>query len=315
MARNAETPPPDDKLALVHPVYLDVPMMVSFLAALQDGVSFQDESIRRSVAAAEREREGKGGVRAGIPGLGQLFGFDLSGRMAGKDRDEDSEEVKAVRQHTAASLFNSLHHFLHRDGYVTILEEGLDPNDLEIGDLVEVTGRFVGNPLQQILAFFGQVLPYLGIEEQGQQKPSGQRNKQKGRGQGGGGQQRGGNLPPEIEMLKQMQSDLDEAPVHDAVLEGPGGLQIILTMSSEFLTRATSEQLRTGNFTALGKVTRVLAAEDEVNLARRTVLNAAPEVAEEMVSSLRDESEINLDVGRSRIEAPAVQLLPLAVFI
>src|SRR4051794_1998544 len=49
--------------ALVHPVYLDVSMMVSFLAALRDGVEFENTVTRRDLRSAAKDREASGKVR------------------------------------------------------------------------------------------------------------------------------------------------------------------------------------------------------------------------------------------------------------
>ena len=45
--------------SLVHPVYLDVPMMISFLAYLEGGVSTQEEETKKDVDARERVLEGR----------------------------------------------------------------------------------------------------------------------------------------------------------------------------------------------------------------------------------------------------------------
>ena len=68
-----------------------------------------------------------------------------------------------------------------------------------------------------------------------------------------------------------MRDDLANAPVHDTVLKG-SGLRTVLTVSSEFFSDATSASSRAGIFTAVGKITRILDADDKINLLRRTVL-------------------------------------------
>ena len=329
------------RLQLVHPVYLDVPMMISFLAALEGGIAFEDESTHRTLTGTQRDREGGGKLR--LPALGSLLGFDMSGRMGKQEREEDTEEVKAVRQHTSASLFNALHHRLHQDGYVRILAEVGELNDLTVGQLVQVTGAFIGNPLERVLAFFAQALPYAALSEEAEEAEAATAEAATGQSQLPKNPRRSGSpavraRASEIEqerqraelvraaeeqaqdaflgMLVQMRTDLAESAIHDAVLEGPEGLRAILTLSSEFFSEATGEQLLAGSFTVLGKVTRVLGEEDEVNLTRRTVLGAAgSEVAREVVVESVKKSDISLDTYDPIIRAPAVQVLPLAVFV
>src|ERR1700680_4428832 len=89
---------------LVYPVYLDVPMLISFLAALEGGVSLEDQSTSRLSRSSGSEREGK--IRAGLPSILSLLSLDMSGRLSAKSEDQTGEETVAVRRHTEASLFN-----------------------------------------------------------------------------------------------------------------------------------------------------------------------------------------------------------------
>jgi hypothetical protein len=98
MARTAKDAEQMAMTPVVYPIYLDVPMMVSFLAALRDGVEFENTVTRRDQRSTNREREASGKVR--LPPLASLFGLEASGKMAGQAGEETSEEVKVVRQHT-----------------------------------------------------------------------------------------------------------------------------------------------------------------------------------------------------------------------
>ena len=155
---------------LFHPVYLDVPMMISFLAALRDGVAFEDTTTRRDSQSTSRDREGAARVR--LPALSSLLGFDASGRMASSRQGETSEEVMAVRRHTEASLFNALHAALTEDGMVRGVRQPADLADIAPGDVIELSGDFVGNPLEPVVAFFRQALPYFDIAEAGEAAPA-----------------------------------------------------------------------------------------------------------------------------------------------
>ena len=140
-----------DLLELIHPVYLDVPMMVSFLAAVEGGVSFTEDRTARLSSGTAREREGQGKV--GIPSIASLFGLslDMSGRLKKQTQEEESTEMKVVREHTEASLFNVLRESLKgREDFVEILDVN-QLDDINPGYLVEISGEVLGNPLQQIL--------------------------------------------------------------------------------------------------------------------------------------------------------------------
>lgn len=116
-------------------------------------------------------------------------------------------------------------------------------------------------------------------------------------------------------MMVQMRDDLANASVHDEVLNGPG-LKAVLTMSSEFFNDATSAFLRAGIFTAVGKVTRILGPDDQINLLRRTVLAAADtDFARSLIENAADSEDFKIATFDPIIEAPAIQVLPLAVYI
>src|SRR3954471_193086 len=113
-------------------------MMISFLAALRDGVAFEDTMTRRESQSTSREREGSARVR--LPSLGSLLGFDASGRMASTRQGETSEEVMAVRRHTEASLFNALYAALTEDGLLRAVSDPADLANIAPGDVVELFG-------------------------------------------------------------------------------------------------------------------------------------------------------------------------------
>lgn len=361
MARAAEDSPEQPEAPpLIYPVYLDVPMMVSFLAALRDGVGFENTVTRRDQRSAIRDREASGKVR--LPPLASLFGLEASGRMAAKAGEESSEEVQVVRQHTAASLFNALHAALLEDELLKTVGDAADLVAVRPGDVVEISGEFIGNPLEPVLTFFRQAAPYFEMVREPSELPEvdlsvlrlemarleartqdlGERARQaersgnpavKGRAkalreEASEAQQqaaRGGELlkgaaareeqEQAMKILTQVSEELADTPVQDTVIEA-GDLQAVLTMSAEFFTDATRAHLRAGVFRAVGKVTRVLSEADEINLLRRTVLGAAqPEVGRDMLRSTVDEESLRLETYDPIITAPAVQILPLAVFI
>lgn len=358
-------PGPSAVPGLFHPVYLDVPMMISFLAALREGVAFEDTTTRRDSESTSREREGSGRVR--LPSLGSLLGFDASGRMASARQGETSEEVVAVRRHTEASLFNALHGVLTEDGLLRGVSAPADLADVAPGDVIELSGDFVGNPLEPVVAFFKQALPYFDIAEKGEVAPSvdgealvaelaAAEGEAKDLARKAANAARSGDPATKAEavgiqrqadaqqahatklraaagaalklareqqeqligvrLITQVGEDLATTPVQDTVMIAGSGLKAVLTMSAEFFTETTRAHLRAGVFRAIGKVTRVLAEDDDINLLRRTVLGAAGrDVGRNVLESAAQEGELQLETFDPIIQAPAVQVLPLAVFV
>lgn len=327
MAKEPAGVPQHDTLQLVHPVYLDTPMMVSFVAALEGGVAYGDERTQRMLTAADREREGS--ARFGIPILSSLLSLDMTGRLGAKDRQEGEEEVKVVRRHTEASLFNLLRHRLRTDGQIaSIGAAGL--GELVPGQLIEISGEVVGNPLEQLFNLMRRILPYLGIDEEELRKPKKSGQKQRGNARSGNPAKRAQGSPiadaessdedmsieDVVRMLFIMRDDLDDAAVRDLVLIHADGMKAVLTLATEFLTNQTTDFLLGGRFTVLGKVTSVLEEDETINLTRRTALGlAGPETARGIVQSFTTDNDLFVEISDPIVEWPAVQILPLALFV
>lgn len=151
---------------LVHPIYLDVPMLVSFLASVEGGVSFEDQSTHRRGASTRRDREGAGAAGGRLPVLPSILSLDISGRLRSQASQDESQEVVAVRRHTEASLFNVLRYRLEAEGAVKTIRAPKELATVALGDLVQVSGEVVGNPLQQTLALLIQLANLAGIDLQ-----------------------------------------------------------------------------------------------------------------------------------------------------
>jgi hypothetical protein len=306
-------------LQLVHPVYLDVPMLVSFVAAAEDGFALESEQTEKGATATDRSRETGGGARAGFPGLGALVGLDMSGRVRRGEQEQESRETRVVRQHTEASLFNLLRHTLITEGRIRVTERADELADIEIGALVEMSGEIIGNPLQQMLDFFLQILPYLGYDLEALMKPK----KRKDSSRSGNPAKRAGESATEeleeedlFRLLATMRGDLDSSSMRDLVLLGSEQVRAVLTLSTEFLTSAAADRLLGGRFRVIGKVTRVLDMGESINLTRRTALGlGGPDLARQLVTDFTSEQELFVEIGDPVVEAPAMQLLPLAVFV
>jgi hypothetical protein len=213
-----------------------------------------------------------------------------------------------------------------------------DVGDIAAGQLVELTGTYLGNPLEDVLAFLNTLIPYLIEQQEAQQEAmASTQSKIKAQKKSGNPARRAATeasgdeiaaLLGEVmekskdaeqamgmKMVLRMAEDMQNVPVHDLLVRTDAGLNAVLTVSSDFFTAATNEYLRSGQFRVVGKVTRSLAAGDTINLTRRTVLGAArPETAQDIIDSFQSD-EIDLDVAEALVQGPCVQILPMAIFI
>lgn len=320
-----------DAYQLAHPLYLDVAMMTSFLAYLDGGIVTQEEATQKETGARERVFKGRGGLSVKLP---WALNVDVGTEGSGQRRDEVSVESKFARQHTNASLFNLLYRYLASDDKLTALNDAAQLEGLQASQLVELSGEYLGNPLEDILGFAGAVFPYILDQQKAQAEAAADAADKARRAQRSGNPakrvqaQAGSENPSDtlaelagqtqdfgIQVMLRMADDISHVPVHDILFRTASGLHAVVTASSEYYSKETSEYLRAGEFRVVGKVTRIIMNDDAINLTRRTVLGAAnSKVAEDLISNARSE-EFKLDVADPIVRAPAVQILPMAIFI
>lgn len=305
---------------LAHPVYLDVPMMTSFLAHLEGGLSTVESETHTGVDTAEPRLSIRTGARLRQWGL---VHNESEASEPKPSRNEAAVELRTERHHTAASLFNLLYYYLHEDHQVSPLAGDDDLERLENGQLVEFRGEYLGNPLENVLVFVSAVYPYVQAATSAQAEPPkpGTANPKKSGNPAVRASAAAAAPPPTsgdnfgIELMRRMADDLAVAPVHDLLFTATNGLRVVVTVASEFYSTDMNETLRAGNFRVIGKVTRILEDDESINLTRRTVLGATgPQMAQELLGDLR-KSGMSLDIADPIVNAPAVQVLPMAIFI
>jgi hypothetical protein len=329
-----------DPVGLVEPTYLDTDMLYTFLAALEDGVAFTKRENRRSTT--ERAR----GVQAGfkVPLLSDL----KLGAQRG-DKLGETTELAQERAHTASSLFVKLRMSLVYDNdAVRTITSVDDAVSLEPGNLVEITGALTVDPLITVLEAFagsGQLVEEASklkvlshwIDAQfaaqggdwmkkltpGFSAPS--------QGQGAAGQRQGQgrqstttkpqfslseSLVQGARILDSVRTKVYEGPVADYVMSVPSSpLKVVLPLTRRCMISGRGEQMEGGYFTVLGKVTRTLSGDEVINLIRRSTFGFLPREWIERAYDYMRGSAWNLGLPDLIVKAPALQLMPMAVFV
>lgn len=317
---------------LAHPVYLDTEMLVSFLASLEDGVSYSSEVAERYSAGSDREGEGAGKVS--LPSLATLLGLTLSaeGRYKRRSSNEEGVESKFVREHTAASLFNRLRlRLADTPGGLTSISAPEQFSDISDRGLVELEGEIIGNPLKQVLDLLSAIGPYFGLEidqpdteTQGSQQTSKRAAKRSGSGSGRVPQL--ATLPDQgsadvtlQDLLRILKREVERSPILDLLLENSEGVKAVLTVSRSLLSPEVEAYLIGGRFRAIGKPSAVIEAGKSISLLRRTVFGfGGRQLADTMFGDFNksvEESGINMSLAAAVIDGPAIQILPLAIYL
>ena len=332
MAEDSAVP----EVELVYPIYLDVPMMTSFVAALEDGIAYGSDVVRWEDQRQSSGKEATAGV--GIPRvsiLSSLFNFDLRGKITGAGEAGSGEEVTLVRRHTEASLFMRLRQSLIERQLVSTVTSVDDLEQLsqaKQGSLVEIAGQIYRSPLSETLEAVFRILNMLGVEisEDSSPQPATQNNQ----GQKKGGQNKRQNQvqsAPQVggvelgedslfglRIAQRVKDDLQESKILDAILRPSDveGLTVVLSLALDALPEGALDNVLSGRFTVLGKVTRIVEGEEEISLYQRSALRYFMDNSEfeSAFTSIGQGFGLNIADNPSSVGAPAVQLMPLAIY-
>ncbi len=337
-----------DGETLRHPLYLDVPMMTSFLATITDGVSFEAKvQTKRGT-----KQQVTAGVEAGttikppIPSLLSLLSLDLRGKLGAERGTEENEEMEIVRRHTEASLFNQLRNLLADNQAIVRLDSNEeDWDNLRIGEIVEITGEIQRNPLATILDLYGRVIEPVwqkGIEQQQKrllaietelktiatQRPqAGQRSKPPSQNtetrQQGLEEERteleakAASNDETMLVVGLIRDDLRASHLQDVILnpQDTSGKPCILTLSSEAGFGRPLEDLLGAELVVLGKITKIVKEGETINLLRRSALAfMSNNIMNDLAQELDNAPGLNFKLTKTELEGPSLQILPMAIF-
>ena len=227
------------KIPLIHPIYLDVPMLVSFAAAVQGELALEAE------VTAEKKGSGSTAANAsGKFGLSKLFqalvDASASVELAGKISNESNEIRKESRSYTEASIAIILYHQLQQSGdYIVKLESVEDIQKYTPGTLVEIAGTVEKNAVDAVIDYLdaADILSRMAPPE-AQLQPKG-----KGSGQNKNPQSELGRLR---EVLDQ---DRKRTPISNVVVRcsEPENLNVVVTLRTDNLRDLTLSELHRNN--------------------------------------------------------------------
>jgi hypothetical protein len=291
-------------IELVYPQYLNVSMMMSSLAYIEGGVTWEEQ--QRTLAGRQSGTAKAGTASVGAsPSVLSLLSLDLRGNLSSKHEEQHGQEVTLVRRHTESSLFMQLRSKLRAAGLIVPLQEVVDAGHHQPCQLVEVSGEVARNPLVETLAAFDSVRPFMNApgahhtvhdrkSKQPQQDSSG------------------------LAMVSKVKDDLERSSLIDLVLSPDGDAlpKCVLTLSREYLRDPSAEDLLGANLTVLGRITKVLREGESIDLLRRSVLGYLPAAARpQLFKAFAENPNFEMPITDTEIRHPAIQILPMALFV
>lgn len=287
-------------MKLIHPIYLDVPMLVSFAAAIQGGLAFDTEVTHHSAS----ETSSAAGT-SGKFGISQLFStlFDASVavEVASKDANQDQRIRKESKSHTEASIAILLYDELRKQKDYLLRPSNVDQLiNLEPGSLVEFAGVLSKNAVDAVIDYMDAVNILSNLDTSTPAK----QHKQ--------------TTTPIKQIRDALAKDRERTPISNALLQcsSPQGITAVLTLRTENLRDLTLSELHKNTVHVVGKVTRFVPEGESISSFENYGLGLMkPEQLEAAFGGITANQDMLLEFSPVTVAGPAVQLLPLMVFV
>jgi hypothetical protein len=300
-------------IPLIHPIYLDVPMLVSFAAAVQGGLSLASEVTEEK----KRATSGSGSFSAEFS-LSNLFKslFDAGAKASieGSLNSETQLVRKESRSYTEASIAIILYHQLKaQKGSILEVASIGDIASLPIGALVEVPGTIEKNTIDSIIDYAaaidilssmaGDQTPATNPQQKGKQGFATVPKKQKS------------DVARVAECLDQ---DRKRTPISNVMLRTKDStdLNVIISLRTANLRDLTLSELHKNNVRVVGKVTRVIPeGEEMVSFENYGMAMIDQDVLSNLFSGITSADGFAGELSDFVVSGPAIQILPLMIFV
>jgi hypothetical protein len=306
---------------LIIPVYLDTNALLDLLASIEGGFSVVEKITTRDTRskAAETSGQAEAGTEFGIPNVLSLLKVKLAGTLGSKRSQENIQETEAARYHTYGSLLYRLRTYLDEQHAIKRFEaDKATWETVHPSDFVEVHGVFRPNPLAYSLEVIdrlaGLAAAFGGIQP-GMQSARGKTAKPPTLA-GGHDQQ----LSQVRRFLKDVLADIQREKVRTFVVDlgYPPSHRAVALLFSDYLRDQTMSEISHKEYRLLGKVVRKLDSDspERIELLRGTGLGGfSKSVIDSIIAGLGSAEGMNLPEVQVDIAGPALEMVPIAVFV
>lgn len=287
-------------MKLIHPIYLDVNMLVSFAAAIDGGLSLSSEITSERGSAQENSNELKAEAK-----FSNLFAsFFNAGVSAGTSIDKskhDKETKVESRSHTESSIAILLYDkLLKSPGALLRPKTHDDFKQIEPGSLVELYGTLKKNAVDAMIEYLDVATLMSG--KFGNSKDQAQKTTAK-----------------ELDTFKAtLEKDRNRTPLSNLLMKchTPENVTASITLRRENLRDLTFSELHNNSVRLVGKVTRVIDSGSSMSAFENyglSILN--PKTLSDLLNQLSKTDGVRAEFSEVEIQGPAVQILPLMIFV
>jgi hypothetical protein len=314
---------------LIIPIYIDTNALFDLLASIEGGFSVVEKVTTRTANSRNSEQSvsANAGTEFGIPHILNLLKINLNGSLNRRQSRDIGEERASERYHTYGSLLQRL-----RDALLVNLVKTFDGSTetwdrIKPHDFVELRGKFRLNPLTDSFGTVERMAELYEIFAQAQTpNPSRQANKPKLQtttlnNMANPFNQVTSNQVRQIRtIIKGMLNQLEKEDIRITVinLHSSSMHRAVAYLFTEYLRDRSMTELQNKEYKLLGKVVdKTSGQNDAIDLLQGTAFSGFDEAT---ISSLvngfnQPSSGINLPKIETKITAPALQVIPIAIYV
>lgn len=280
--------------------YLNQKIVFDLLAVIEDGFA-QVTNLNISTTNSNMT---KGNID-GETGF-DLYGIKTKIKAAfGKEKSSKDEKVSSEeRVHTPTSLFSKLVSFLDEKELIIDILSKNDLDQLKTSSFVRFKSKLEMNPLVSILDSIEQI-GILAVSFQENKKSSKKQNDQ-----------------DIINQVKKMKQSLTDNQMIDLIcnINTQENLKAVVPIYLDYLVHNNMNEIIDGYYTVVGKVVKVVKdSNDNINLFRNTGFKLFKQkTLENLFSNMKNgvdgQFELELPDIQSKISAPSLLVIPIAVF-
>jgi hypothetical protein len=317
-----------DKDELIIPIYIDTNTLLDLLASIEGGFSVVEKMTSHSTRSRSSDQsiKGEGGTEFGIPNVLNLIKVTLGGALSWRQGREEGEEWESDRYNTYGSLFQRLRSVLTDQGLVKKFDG--DPvlwDTIEPHDFIELRGKILPNPLTDSLGTIERLLRLFEVFAQVATPKNSRSNKQNHKQVQPSLLTLNNQIP--LNQVKQihtfiagMINQLEGNDIRTIIVDFPlsKNYRAVASLFTEYLRDPSMAELLHKEYKLFGKVVGKISDEaSSIDLLQGTALSGISEVK---ISQLLDQlnqpnNDLRLPKTETAVKAPALQIVPIAIYV
>ncbi len=297
---------------LIVPIDVDTNVLLDLLASIEGGFSVVEKVTTRTAATSNSDKalSLQSGTEFGIPNVLSLLKINLGGSLTSKKGEETGKQTESERYHTYGSLLHRLRSHLDNEKIIKRLKDQESWDAIQSSEFIEVRGIFRPNPLADALQIIDRLMGLIHLFAGTQGNLPADKKKSNL------DQKEIGNFS---KFIKGIIADLEKENIRTFVVDliEPPMHKVVLSLFVEYLRDPTMTEIAHKEYCVLGKVVRKIgeSEEDAIDLLRGTGLGGIGKQAIEQMAAMLQIQGMNLPKIETVIKGPALEIVPIAIFV